>query len=216
MKVISIFCFLSLISCSKSNDKSNTNGKPSPAQEQMPSQSQKTSDVKKVENIGKTVFIVENDTNEKHFLDITWGSHKPFRVVPRNLSDVIKNSIYPYFETGGCTCDPDGSCRKQAKPPHKEQLLEPGKTFSYEWNRNIIIWKKHEKRQSRYCVENPIEPGTYLVSVCTTKNVCVTATVNLPSKDPVKIKLSSVGAQVNCTNLNKDTTPLAVNPGLTG
>ncbi|MBU1218840.1 hypothetical protein KKF34_14450 [Myxococcota bacterium] len=210
MKIISIFCFLSLISCSKSNDKSNTNGKPAPPKEQKPSQSQKTSAVKSVENIEKTVFIVENDTKEKHSLDITWGKHKPFRVVPRNLSEVIKNSIYPYFETGGCNCRCKGECMVQDQPPHKEVSIEPGKSFTFEWNNSIIVWNKQEEGKSSCCSEQPAKAGSYLVSVCTTKNVCGTATVNLPSKDPVKIQLSSAGAQQNCTNLNKVTPPLAV------
>lgn len=210
MKIISIFCVLSFIACSKGNEKPNTNGKPLPPGEQKPTQSQTTSAVKKVKSIEKTVFIVENDTNESHSLDISWGNHRPFRVVPLNLPDAIKKSLFPYFDIAGCICRCKGGCRKSSQPPHKEKLLEPGKTFSYEWSSNLVIWNKNATGTSKCCHEHAIESGSYLVSVCTTKNVCGTTTVNLPSKDPVKIKLSSAAAQTNCTNLNKVTAPLAV------
>lgn len=137
--------------------------------------------------VGKTTLWVENDTRQSVTFNVRWGDYQPFRVSYAGKSES--------HALDGCTCDGDGKCRNRDQPPVRNILLEPGKTFSFEWKGTIVVWNKSVvEPRSRYCVNAALPAGSYRISVCTSERKCAGTEAKLPSPKPVVIKLSTLAA----------------------
>lgn len=87
------------------------------------------------------------------------------------------------------------------------ETVAAGATLDLSWSGKVLANRKDS------CVEaQGFESGKYLLSYCPAGGPCATAEVQLPSKDPVELKLSSAVATGTCDALDRAALKRAVAP----
>lgn len=144
-----------------------------------------------------TKIRVLNDTKKSLTFERTFGFQQALGAM--RLDGPMNSSVGLW--KCRCKCGMS-SCPEAARPRTSLLTMQPGKSFTFEWDGRLRRKDKHPKT-GPCCTEFNPPAGRYVFTACTKAGICSHTEVKLPTNLPILIKMSDKSKANDCKMLNK-------------